>query len=549
MKRLGLFLFLGSLLGVSSCGGNGGSASGPPTPPPPPPPTTTGGYVVTAWSELGMHCIDGKDYSVFSVLPPYNTLHAQVIKIGDPPIVATAVTVTYEAKADTTGSTNTSSSTKSNFWTYVKALFGASVAPDIGLAGNPVQSNTPHAMQYNKASGDFEAVGIPTIPYDDSGNRNAYPMVKVVARDSSGNILGAASAVLAVSDEMNCAACHASGSNSAAQPAAGWEYNPDSAKDVKFNILKKHDERWTIASYLPALQAKGYVYQASLYQTAKAGTPILCASCHGTNALSAPGLPGIKPLTADIHTLHATAINPSTGATLDNATTPLNSCYLCHPGQQTKCQRGAMNKTACYDCHGNLTKVGAPSRQGWLDVPSCQMCHTNSTRYTSTFDSTGAWRTTTDTTFATTPDMPSPGKSLFRLSIGHGGIYCSGCHGSQHAEYPSLQANDNVYSIDLQGHTGKLVECTVCHLNPPATLNGGPHGMHNIDQGWVTQHRQYADNNNSQCAYCHGADFKGSPLSAIPVARTFSAGDAGTKTFPAGHQMNCYDCHNGPNGD
>ncbi len=496
-----------------------------------------------------MHCIDGKDYSVFSVLPPYNTLHAQVIKIGDPPIVTTSVKVTYEARADTTGSTNTSSSTKSNFWTYVKALFGATVAPDVGLTGSPVQSSTPHAMQYNTASGYFEAVGIPTIPYDDAGNRNAYPMVKVVAKDSSGNILGTASAVLAVSDEMNCAACHTSGSNSTAQPAAGWEYNPDSAKDVKFNILKKHDERWTISAYLPALQAKGYVYQPSLYQTAKAGTPILCASCHGTNALSAPGLPGIKPLTVDMHTLHAAAINPSTGTTLDNATTPLNSCYLCHPGQQTKCQRGAMSKTACYDCHGNLTKVGADTRQGWLDLPACQMCHTNSTRYTSTFDATGAWRTTTDLTFATTPDMPSPGTSLFRFSIGHGGLYCSGCHGSQHAEYPSLQANDNVYSANLQGHTGKIVECTVCHLSAPATLNSGPHGMHNIDQGWITQHRQYADKNSSQCAYCHGADFKGSALSAIPVARTFSAGDAGTKTFAAGHQMNCYDCHNGPNGD
>ena len=496
-----------------------------------------------------MHCIDGKDYSVFSVLPPYNTLHAQVIKIGDPPVVSTGVTVTYEAVPDTTGSTNISSSSKTNFWVYVKTLFGVTVVPDVGLTGNPVQSGTPHAMKFNNASGYFEAVGIPTIPYDDAGNRNAYPMAKIVAKDSSGNVLGTASAVLAVSDEMNCATCHASGSNSAAQPATGWENDPDSAKDVKFNILKKHDERWTISGYLTTLQANGYTYQASLYQTAKSGTPILCASCHGSNALSAPGLSGIKPLTADMHTLHATAINPSTGSTLDSATTPLNSCYLCHPGQQTKCQRGAMNKTACYDCHGNLTRVGDAQRQGWLDLPTCQMCHANSSRFTSTFDSTGAWRTTTDTTFATTPAKASAGKSLFRSSTGHGGLYCSGCHGSQHAEYPSLQANDNVYSTSLQGHAGKIVECTVCHRSAPTTLNGGPHGMHNIDEGWVSQHRQYARNSKSQCAYCHGADFRGTALSAIPVARTFSAGDAGNKPFSAGHQMNCYDCHNGPNGD
>jgi len=548
MKQLAMYLILVTVAGLSSCGGSGGSSGGGVTPPVTPP-TTSGGYVVTAWSELGMHCIDGKDYSVFSVLPPYNTLHAQVIKIADPPVVTTNVTVTYEAIADTTGSTNTTSSGKTNFWTYVKTLFLTSVAPNTGLAGNPVQSSTAHAMTYNSSTGFWEAVGIPTIPYDDAGNRNAYPMAKIVAKDSSGNILGSATAVLAVSDEMNCAACHASGGSSAAQPAAGWEYYPDSAKDVKLNILKKHDDRWNISGYLSALQAKGYTYQASLYQTAMSGTPILCASCHATNALSAPGLPGINPLTTDMHTLHSSVINPSTGTSLDNATTPVNSCYLCHPGQQTKCQRGAMNKTACYDCHGNLTKVGAASRQGWLDLPTCQMCHTNSTRYTSTFDTTGAWRTTTDTTFATNPDKPSTGKSLFRFSTGHGGLYCSGCHGSQHAEYPSLQANDNVYSTNMQGHAGKIVECTACHLSVPTTLNGGPHGMHNIDQGWISQHRQYAQSNRTQCAYCHGANFRGTALSAIPVTRTFTAGDSGTKTFSAGHQMNCYDCHNGPNGD
>src|SRR5271165_4720219 len=47
--------------------------------------TTTSTYVIVAWSELGMHCMDGKDYSVFSVLPPYNTIHAQLLKRGEPP--------------------------------------------------------------------------------------------------------------------------------------------------------------------------------------------------------------------------------------------------------------------------------------------------------------------------------------------------------------------------------------------------------------------------------------------------------------------------------
>src|SRR3974390_214752 len=55
-------------------------------------------YTLVAWSELGMHCIDGKDYSVFSVLPPYNVIHAQLLKKGEPPVAITSgVTITYQA--------------------------------------------------------------------------------------------------------------------------------------------------------------------------------------------------------------------------------------------------------------------------------------------------------------------------------------------------------------------------------------------------------------------------------------------------------------------
>jgi hypothetical protein len=33
------------------------------------------------WNNLGMHCMDS-DYSVFSILPPYNTIEAQLIVGG-----------------------------------------------------------------------------------------------------------------------------------------------------------------------------------------------------------------------------------------------------------------------------------------------------------------------------------------------------------------------------------------------------------------------------------------------------------------------------------
>ena len=35
------------------------------------------GYTLVGWNNLGMHCMDA-DFSVLSLLPPYNTIHAQL---------------------------------------------------------------------------------------------------------------------------------------------------------------------------------------------------------------------------------------------------------------------------------------------------------------------------------------------------------------------------------------------------------------------------------------------------------------------------------------
>ncbi len=530
-----------------------------------PPATPTGGasstrapassstYALVAWTELGMHCIDGKDYSIFSVLPPYNVIHAQLIQRTEPPVLITSgVTITYQATADTKGSIDSSSSTKTDFWNYARLLFLNSVPPETGLAGYKTQGTTPQPMTYNTTEGYWEAVGVPTVPYDDKSKFNPFPMAKLVAKDPAGKLLATASIVLSVSDEMSCKTCHASDSDRNAMPASGWVNNSDPAKDTKLNILKKHDDRWPISQYLTQLQTNGWTYQSSLYQTATSGTPVLCAACHSDNALGLPGLSGVKPLTTDMHTLHGAQILLVTGKTLDvnSATSDLNSCYLCHPGPVTLCKRGAMNTQLCSACHGNLTRVGDPTRTGWLDVPSCQMCHNNSLRYTSTFGK-GVWRQTKDLTFATNANVPLTGKSLYRYSSGHGAVFCSGCHGSPHAEYPSLQANDNVYPTALQGYVGKITECTVCHTNVAVSPTGGPHGVHTLGQSWVDEggHRNYADSYGYQsCAYCHGLKYNGSFLSQAKVQRTFTLEDGRVKTFPALHQFNCYDCHNGPNG-
>lgn len=554
MKRIVLLTILAA--GIVLCsGGSRANLSADPVSPPPKvnvdPQISSTPYTLIAWSELGMHCLDGKDYSIFSVLPPYNVIHAQLLKKGDPPVAITSgVTITYQAVADAKKSINTISSTKTNFWTYVQALFHTNPPPDVGIAGYGVQSKKPKPMSYNATEKFWEAVGVPTLGVDDAGKFNPYPMAKLVAKDSAGTVLATAKIVLSVSDEMSCKTCHASGSDPNAQPAGGWVNNPDLAKDVKLNILKKHDDRWNISPYLGQLKNNGYLYQASLYQTAVGGTPVLCAACHSDNALGAPGLAGIGSESSDMHKLHGPQILLANNQTLDqnSRTDDQKSCYLCHPGAVTQCKRGAMNKTLCADCHGDLTYASNPTRNPWLVEPSCQLCHQNSQRYASTFDNNGNWRPVTDATFATNPNVPINGSDLYRFSSGHGGVFCSGCHGSPHAEFPTLQANDAVYPKFLQGYNAKLTECSVCHTNVPVTANAGPHGIHTIGQAWVNAHPDYAERNRQACAYCHGADYRGTALSESKVARTFNVEDGRSKTFAQGHRFSCYDCHNGPNG-
>src|SRR3974390_1266538 len=200
MKRVLLLTLLSAVIVISSGGGNPGLAASPPPSNPAdlrgPVPASTAGYALMAWRELGMHCIAGKDYSIFSVLPPYNIIHAQLIQKTEPPtIITTGVTITYQATADTTKSVNSTSSTKTNFWSYVNTLFLTSVPPETGLAGYKTQSTKPNNLNYNSTEGYWEAVGIPTVPYDDKNVWNPYPMAILTAKDSAGNVLATAKIV------------------------------------------------------------------------------------------------------------------------------------------------------------------------------------------------------------------------------------------------------------------------------------------------------------------------------------------------------------------
>jgi hypothetical protein len=397
------------------------------------------------------------------------------------------------------------------------------------------------------------------MPYDDQGLKNYYPMVKVVAKDASGIQIASTKVVLPVSDEMSCVSCHASGGSNAAKPTAGWVNDADPEKDWKKNILRLHDEKFPNAIATAGMLAS--YTGGTLLATANAGQPVLCAACHKSNALATPAKAGIKSLTEALHARHAGVQDPTTGLTLDNLSNR-DSCYLCHPGSKTKCLRGVMgnaknpdgsNAIDCQSCHGNLSKVGQAGREGWLDEPTCQGCHDkdasgNFTRYTTVFANNGLLRTTLDNRFATNANTPVNGASLYRFSKGHGNLQCEACHGATHAVYPSTHANDNVQSLELQGHIGTIAECTVCHATTPSTTTGGPHGLHTVGQTWIASHRNAARNNGTAtCAVCHGANYRGGVLSKTSMARSFSV-EGGTKTFSAGQQIGCYVCHNGPNG-
>ncbi|HEY9113793.1 MAG TPA: hypothetical protein VIN10_03785, partial [Bacteroidales bacterium] len=156
--------------------------------------------------------------------------------------------------------------------------------------------------------------------------------------------------------------------------------------------------------------------------------PILCAECHADFALGTTGHPGVPSLSEAIHDKHKDKTN---------------DCYKCHPGQDAQCFRGAMHAAGmtCQDCHGDMEEVAESIKDGrrpWQDEPSCGTtnCH--------------------GSTYAT-----EPGK-LFKDSKGHGGLYCSACHGSPHADLPSTNPRDNVQNIALQGYAGTLDKCSVC---------------------------------------------------------------------------------------
>jgi hypothetical protein len=391
---------------------------------PPDRPSAPGDIAVLAWNDLGMHCYN-RDFNDLAVLPPANSLWAQVIRNGNPPrVITTGVTVEYFF-AD-----NTDSTSKSNFWSTnpytpvqnAQKLFGMSspLPANMGLAGKGLSGTM------DLQSDHFEAKWIPLTEYSDSNPtvRDPYQLAAVIVRDANTHAELARTTVVApVSTEMHCDTCHYND---------GPGNEGISSPTVEQNILKKHDEE-NMDEY-PAGHRGALMNRR----------PVLCAECHSSNAIGAAGAGDVPSLSKAMHEKHADKV-PNTMA----------GCYNCHPGPQTKCLRDVMsvlpapNTQTCITCHGNMEAV-SQNPQPWLKEPRCDTCHNNG-KY-------------------------NQNQALYRMSTEHGGLYCEACHDSTHAIAPSTLPNkDGLKFYQLQGHNGPIDACNVCHASLPT--GAGPHGI------------------------------------------------------------------------
>jgi hypothetical protein len=296
-------------------------------------PAASMSYIVLAWNDLGMPFFS-PTYDKEVLLPPYNTLWAQVIKRGSPPeIVTTGVTLEYRIVDNTYSyGKGTASPLRSygQFWDNSFDLFGVSLAHDTGL--NLVDPDIHNGLSGTMLlkGNHFEVDGVPVVPINDAGTWDPYQVAEIIVRDaSSGAELARTRATAPTSDEINCAKCHGQG-------------------DVG-SVLASHDE----------LEETTFVTD---------GVPVLCADCHGSPALGQTGAGSSEVyLSEAIHSYHAALTT---------------NCYDCHPGETTLFHRSVAHTTSngnCSTCHGTSGDIAmsiANGRVPWTGQPKCVQCHT-----------------------------------------------------------------------------------------------------------------------------------------------------------------------------
>lgn len=624
--------------------------------------TGDGAHRVLVANDLGMHCAD-LDSRIASILPPFNVLHAQVLKMGARPVLMSkaGASVFYAAASNPTDPALANAPVlaangnpfKSNAGGKIVATYAPLYPPGLLATFFPATSTrkgdlglpVPDLAQLYLGNGalSFNQATMPSVTASAFDKTSGVPVTfqtkPYVANTAQPfRVFDASWPMFTklpfgyVAPNVNWFAAEGIPMAPSADPAYGtvlpW-VSEEWAADV--NIVRLHDRKHGTKLFTGYNAVTGIALR-----------PVLCQTCHYSPALDlAQGGPqsgnGLEQtlhetMSRVMHNNHGllqvngTPLFPlmpppddprrsaTPGAGPDNAFTESvlqATCYQCHPGQRTKCLRGTMFSNAgsvCQDCHGQMTQVGndfsrkqpgggfqvagdfytnpATPRVPWANEPGCGSCHTgdavnNMTGKPGTIASVDNIRLiqaflSTDT--KATPIVPANARfaeprvltgpaagnpQLFRLSVDkHGGVFCEGCHGSTHAEWPvgNPNANDNIAAMQLQGHTGKILECETCHTGTMAATLAGPHGMHPVGNkgntaSWVRGHGDFAEGSGvASCQTCHGKKGEGTVLAKVAVARTgLSCGEGGgslckggTVTLAAATEVSCGLCHANP---
>jgi hypothetical protein len=290
-----------------------------------PPPVPASDYVVIPVAEGGMKCMLKKDYSEFCIMPPGYSIRAQVFKRGADglgySIVTSGITVSYSIEG------NTTSSNKTNFWTFAPN-FGWTLANDVGTKGYGMAG----AMALNGNS--WEALKVPVTPWKDGQTTETpYQNGIITVKSTAGTTLVTQKFVMPQSTESMCFKCH------------GGTGGADTDK----LILQAHD-------------------RLSGTTLATDGKSNLCADCHADPSIGKTGVAGRKALSTAMHSYHSSRMG--------RLYTPV--CYYCHPGPTVKCYRGGMRKSCdTTGCHGSMATVGSATRTPWsaASLPKCANCH------------------------------------------------------------------------------------------------------------------------------------------------------------------------------
>lgn len=454
--------------------------------------STGGDYVIMAYNDLGMHCVCPRP-DIMMLLPPWNTLRAQVIDKTNGGLVVTndnnALTLEYNIRENCYGgSADCDLSTDSQYNAWLDSASqnfpGSTISRSnpVGLAGFGLSG---HMEPHNFGSGrrvakSWIAEGIPAFPkisnqgefvdlYGDT--RKAYLHGDLTLKDANtGAVLATTTTTVPVANG-GCCNCHLQVSIDNGYVKTG-QSQPDEYDS--FQAMMEMHARDTGVDVLNQLAQPTYDADGHLTDT---GMAIRCSKCHtdaavgGDAALdnswvnygkSAGGVSSISTFSKVLHGFHAQ--DPEV-LTMDPSIT--NNCYQCHPGGgQLDCYRGHHSDKVnngvnlwCSDCHGDLnyrlTDGSLEAPWDYTTLPDCVDCHGNN------YNGGG-----------------TPG--LFGVYLGSSGhkndaILCSSCHGQPHALQPSALGIDNEQNLALQGDARAIGVCDVCHTGRSTSWGIPPH--------------------------------------------------------------------------